>query len=178
MAWNTDLYGNYRQAPQPPYPPQPPQQGYGQPPYPPQGYMQQPAQNAAQMMTQQYGSRIWVNGKADAEAYPVAPNRAVDLWDATDPTILYTKQADASGKPSMEVCEVVRRADEQAKQKSDYATRGELDDVLDSIKTVSAAVTALSDNLDALRGDVDKMSADLYGIAGKKKDAKKTKSDE
>ena len=40
--------------------------------------------------------------------YLVAPNSAVALWDSNAPTI-YLKQADASGKPSIKVYDLVER---------------------------------------------------------------------
>ena len=51
-------------------------------------------------------SMVWVSGEAEAMAYLVAPNSAVALWDSNSPTI-YLKQADASGKPSIKVYDLV-----------------------------------------------------------------------
>ena len=53
-------------------------------------------------------SMVWVSGEAEAMAYLVAPNSAVALWDSNAPTI-YLKQADASGKPSIKVYDLVER---------------------------------------------------------------------
>lgn len=61
----------------------------------------QPAQTGGQSM-------VWVSGEAEAMAYLVAPNSAVALWDSNAPTI-YLKQADASGKPSIKVYDLVER---------------------------------------------------------------------
>ena len=59
--------------------------------------------------TQQNGqSMVWVNGEQEAQSYLVAPNSAVALWDSNSPTI-YLKQADASGKPSIKVYDLVER---------------------------------------------------------------------
>lgn len=68
-----------------------------------QGFQQtqQPAQPTIQSM-------IWVNGLNDAKNYLIAPNSAVALWDSTSPCI-YLKQADASGKPSMKIYDLVER---------------------------------------------------------------------
>ena len=49
-----------------------------------------------------------MSGEAEAMAYLVAPNSAVALWDSNAPTI-YLKQADASGKPSIKVYDLVER---------------------------------------------------------------------
>ena len=68
-----------------------------------QGFQQtqQPAQPTIQSM-------IWVNGLNDAKNYLIAPNSAVTLWDSNSP-VVYLKQADASGKPSMKIYDLVER---------------------------------------------------------------------
>ena len=63
--------------------------------------MQQPAQ-------QQSPSIVWVQSEMEAASYPVAPNNAVTLWDSNAP-VVYLKQADASGKPSMKIYDLVER---------------------------------------------------------------------
>ena len=70
-----------------------PMQGQQMPPV-------QPQQNGQSM--------IWVNGEQEAFGYLVAPNSAVALWDSTAP-VIYLKQADASGKPSMKTYDLVER---------------------------------------------------------------------
>lgn len=77
---------------------------------------------------------IWVSSEREAMEYPIAPNNAVALWDSNNP-VIYLKQADASGKPSTEVYELVKRnptptqptAPIQAPQAStvEYVTRDE-----------------------------------------------------
>lgn len=42
--------------------------------------------------------RIWVQSEAAAEAYLVAPNSFVRLWDANRP-VFYEKRSDATGRP-------------------------------------------------------------------------------
>lgn len=42
--------------------------------------------------------RIWVQNEASADAYLVAPNGFVRLWDAQKP-VFYEKRADATGRP-------------------------------------------------------------------------------
>lgn len=42
--------------------------------------------------------RIWVQNQTSAEAYLVAPNGFVRLWDSNKP-IFYEKRADATGRP-------------------------------------------------------------------------------
>lgn len=53
-------------------------------------------------------SMVWVSGEQEAMSYLVAPNSAVALWDSTAP-VIYLKQADASGKPSIKVYDLVER---------------------------------------------------------------------
>ena len=52
---------------------------------------------------------IWVSGEKEASIYPVAPNNSVTLWDSEAP-VIYLKKADASGKPSLQVFDLVERA--------------------------------------------------------------------
>ena len=86
-----------------PYQYMPGYQPYYQPPMADQLAQLQPqhAQTGGQSM-------VWVSGEAEAMAYLVAPNSAVALWDSNAPTI-YLKQADASGKPSIKVYDLVER---------------------------------------------------------------------
>lgn len=70
--------------------------GQYQPMQPPQ----QPQQGNAQI--------VWVPGGQAAFEYPVAPNSAVALWDSTAP-VIYLKQADASGKPTTKIYDLVER---------------------------------------------------------------------
>lgn len=122
---------------------------YYQPPMPDQlaqlrGQQFQPPVQGPQMtsvQSQQNGqSMIWVNGEQEAMGYLMAPNSAVALWDSNSPTI-YLKQADASGKPSMKIYDLVERNQRpvQAPQAPavEYATREQLD-------ALSARVDALS----------------------------------
>lgn len=46
----------------------------------------------------QTDERIWVQNEFAAEAYLVAPNSFVRLWDANKP-VFYEKRADAVGRP-------------------------------------------------------------------------------
>ena len=72
----------------------------------------------------------WVSGEQEARSWMVAPNAAVALWDSTAPTV-YLKQADASGKPTLKVYDLVERLasapDAQKAPASEYVTRKEFD---------------------------------------------------
>lgn len=72
----------------------------------------------------------WVSGEQEARSWMVAPNAAVALWDSTAPTV-YLKQADASGKPTLKVYDLVERLasapDAQKAPAAEYVTRKEVD---------------------------------------------------
>lgn len=88
------MYGNYYtpyQAYQPMYNAVPDQLQQIRQPY------QQPAQAQQQMPVNQ-DERIWVASQAAAEAYIVAPNGFVRLWDSNNP-VFYERRCDATGKP-------------------------------------------------------------------------------
>ncbi len=72
----------------------------------------------------------WVSGEQEARSWMVAPNAAVALWDSTAPTV-YLKQADASGKPTLKVYDLVERLasapDTQKATSAEYVTRKEFD---------------------------------------------------
>lgn len=72
----------------------------------------------------------WVTGEQEARSWMVAPNAAVALWDSTAPTV-YLKQADASGKPTIKVYDLVERLasapDTQKAPAAEYVTRKEFD---------------------------------------------------
>lgn len=64
--------------------------------------------NMQQVPQQHAPSIVWVQSEAEAMTYPIAPNNAVTLWDSNAP-VIYLKQADASGKPSMKIYDLVER---------------------------------------------------------------------
>lgn len=79
---------------------------------------------------------IWVNGKAEADGYLVAPNSAVALWDANNP-VIYLRKADSTGKPSTVVYDLVERTDNPVPEQSapqidwsQFITRDQLEDIL------------------------------------------------
>lgn len=78
------------------------------------------------------GGVQWVSGEQEARGYLIAPNSAVALWDSTAPTV-YLKQADASGKPSLKIYDLVERTEAPqtapAVKPEEYVTRKEFDDL-------------------------------------------------
>jgi hypothetical protein len=72
--------------------------------------MQQPMSQPVQQNPIAHGGVQWVSGEQEARGYLIAPNSAVALWDSTAPTV-YLKQADASGKPTLKIYDLVERAE-------------------------------------------------------------------
>lgn len=72
--------------------------------------MQQPMSQPVQQNPIAQGGVQWVSGEQEARGYLIAPNSAVALWDSTAPTV-YLKQADASGKPTLKIYDLVERAE-------------------------------------------------------------------
>lgn len=105
-------------------------------------------------------SMIWVSGLTEAQMYPVAPNNAVTLWSQTE-SVVYVKQADATGKPTLTVYDLVERKSEAPVQQTGsepkYVTKEELGSVL---------------------AEIESMKSDLYGVAGKKKVKRNDADDE
>lgn len=111
-------------------------------------YYPQPMQDNLMQMRQQYqppqmqpltqpsqnpiaqGGVQWVSGEQEARSWMIAPNAAVALWDSTSPTV-YLKQADASGKPTLKIYDLVERAEnapDRANAKPvEFVTRKEFD---------------------------------------------------
>lgn len=92
----------------------------------------QPMQQPQQFQPQQNPpapSIVWVQSEQEALNFLVAPNSAVTLWDSNSP-VVYLKQADASGKPSMKTYDLVERNSRPAQAPVtppvEYATKDEL----------------------------------------------------
>lgn len=65
--------------------------------------------------------RIWVQNKGAADAYLMAPNSFVRLWDSQQP-VFYEKRSDASGRPQIEIYEY-RKQETQSTQADDFVSR-------------------------------------------------------
>ena len=103
--------------------------------------------------------------------YPVAPNAAVTLWSQSEP-VVYLKQADAAGKPTMKVYDLVERVDTSgAEKKEDFATKTDLAAVVGVVKDFDTVIASIKNEIETMRGD-------LYGLAGKKKITKTSEGDE
>lgn len=129
-------------------------------------------QNTQQNINQP--SIIWVTSESEAVSFPVAPNNAVTLWSTTEP-VVYLKQADATGKPTLKTYDLVERSPSVIKaspaQDHPYATHDEL-------VAVAGAVKGFDDIIGSLKADIETMKGDLYGVAGRKKPTKKMEDEE
>lgn len=117
-------------------------------------------------------SNVWIYNEAEIPGYPVAPNNAVRLW-VTNKPVFYEKSADATGKPTIKVFDYAERKETPSENVSadggkqpDYATKDELSAVLGVVKGFDSLIASM-------KSDIEKMNGDLYGIAGKKRAAKK-----
>lgn len=95
----------------------------------------------------------WVSGEQEARNWMIAPNAAVALWDSTAPTV-YLKQADASGKPSLKIYDLVERS-----------------------QTPPAAPQVKAVDF-VMREEFDRLAAIVGEIRGKEKPTKKVKEAE
>lgn len=99
-----------------------------------------------QPQQQQGQSIVWVSGEQEAMGYLVAPNSAVALWDSTQP-VIYLKQADASGKPSIKIYDLVERTAARTPvnnantPKVEYVTRDEFNALAAKFEALTAANT-------------------------------------
>lgn len=95
-----------------------------------QQQMMQPALPSVPQNPVATGGVQWVSSEQEARGYLIAPNSAVALWDSTAPTV-YLKQADASGKPTLKIYDLVERTEtaSNASQKPgvEFVTREEFD---------------------------------------------------
>lgn len=81
----------------------------------------------------------WVSGEQEARNWMIAPNAAVALWDSTAPTV-YLKQADASGKPTLKIYDLVERTGTPAPAKIDtaeFVTRSEFNKLAEIVSELN-----------------------------------------
>lgn len=141
---------------------------------------QQPAPQQTQPTPQQtspavnQSSIIWISGESEAAMYPIAPNNAVALW-AKDGKTIYLKQADATGKPTMTVYDLVERKQDASDTSNSVAPGTDTFATKDELSAVIGAVKGVDSVLSNLKSDIETMKGDLYGLSGRKKiSSKKT----
>lgn len=112
------------------------------------GYYNPMSQSAVPQMQQApQDERIWVQNQTSAEAYLVAPNGFVRLWDSSAP-VFYEKRADATGRPyPLDIYE--------------YSRKKPQNPILDN------------DSTNGLRDEIEALKARLSALEGIKEGAKK-----
>lgn len=101
---------------------------YQQPVYQPTMAQNQPVRNSDE--------RIWVQGEAGANAYLVAPNSFVRLWDSTQ-QVFYEKRADGSGRPITEIFTYTKKSEQHP------AVSIPDDDITNRLRTIEDRISNL-----------------------------------
>ena len=179
MAYNPYYQMGYQQYQLPQY--QPYQSGYSQAA---QGQMMTQNQPAQQMQPMQNYSPainqsgiIWISGEQEAAMYPIAPNNAVALWEKSG-KVIYLKQADATGKPTMTIYDLVERTESQQTVSGQNETTNTAYATKDELGAVVGVVKEFDDTLSNLKSEIEAIRGDLYGLAGKKKAKKQEVNDD
>lgn len=104
---------------------------YAPPVMQPMPYNFQPQQRQQDM--------IWIRGgEAGANAYQMAPNTRVVLWDQDNP-VIYIKSADSNGVTSMKTLDYTERGSEKPQtpvieQTTEYITKADFESLKDSFQ--------------------------------------------
>lgn len=117
----------------------------------------QPMTQPINQTPQQTTGIVWISSEREAAMYPVAPNNAVTLWNQNEP-VVYLKQADASGKPTMITYDLIERSESPQNERNaqndklpTYATKEELATVVGAVKDIDGVITSLSKDVDELK---------------------------
>lgn len=142
-------------------------------------FYQQPNSSPDTSYPQQVGAIKWVYSEKEVEDEYVAPNGAITLWNANEP-VIYLKQADATGKPSIKIYDLVERTanDKPNSSSSEYATSEDLSTLSNVVKQMSDNFATVVNSFKDMKSDIDRMKDDMYGIAGKKKIVRKAEVEE
>ena len=125
---------------------QPYQQNLYQPQYPQIQQTQQMTQNGI----------LWVSSEQEAFAYPVAPNSCVVLWHSSQP-ILYLKQADASGKPTLKIYDL------QERTQNAPVSAGRNESSNDIVYALKSDTDAISRECEAIKTEIKSIKKKLNG---------------
>lgn len=107
---------------------------------PMQGQMMPNQQMQNMQQSQNQNGTVWVNGIQEAYSFPVCPNCAVNLWDTLAPCV-YVKSADATGRPTMKIYDLVERSNQPTspqQAQADYITRSEFEEWTAKVERLSA----------------------------------------
>lgn len=131
---------------------------YGQPYY--QNYY-----NSQPSYSQQNSQdeRIWVQSKASAEAYLLAPNAFVRLWDSST-NRFYEKRADATGRPlQMEVYEY-KRITPHLESLEDNSIKLSIEDIDAKFDAITQRLEALENAKKGVKHNDTKSITDNTGV--------------
>ena len=104
-------------------------------------WYQQPVQQAQPQQQSSTGIN-WVQGKAGANSYIVAPGQTAQLMDSED-QVFYIKTVDASGMPlPLRTFRYEEVKEQQPKQQADYITREEFEKRIAEISNANQSVPA------------------------------------
>ena len=109
-------------------------------PYYPNLNPSQPSFN--QGLSPSQDERIWVQNATSAEAYLLAPNGFVRLWDSSKP-VFYEKRADATGRPLPMDAYEYKRISAQVSTQVDETSKLSFDDINAKIDAINARIDAL-----------------------------------
>lgn len=154
-------------------------QQYQQPQY--QAQAMAPATQSNQQMQQvnqpiQNGGFVYVRSEEEARAYPVALGTSITFKNETSP-YFYTKTMGFSQfeAPRFEKFRIIKEVDEEPEEEnqkdSPYALKDDLASVVTAFKELSGVVSAI-------KGEMDSMKGDIYGVVGKKRTTKKAEVEE
>lgn len=115
---------------------------------------------------------IWISGLQEAQMFPIAPNSAVALWQKDGKTI-FLKQADATGRPTLRVYDLVERTETASDGSSEPGDKLPSYVTKDELSVVVGAVKEFHETINSVKSDIETMKSDLYGLSGRKKIAKK-----
>ena len=117
-------------------------------------------------------SNVWIYNEAEIPNYPVAPNNAVRLWITNKP-VFYEKSADATGKPTIKIFDYAERKETPSDGNSPEDVKTPAYATKDDLSAVVGVVRGFDEVISGVKSEIESMKGDLYGIAGKKKAAKK-----
>lgn len=141
-------------------------------------YNYQPVpQPAVQAQTQHREDFKWVKSEKEVEDWYVEPNHAAAFWHSEEP-VLYLKQTDTTGKPTIRTFDLVERAstskvDQEEAPKFDFVTKEDFTSVITQMTNTLGEFKKEVEALKEATGDIEQMKKDMYGIAGKKKTVRK-----
>lgn len=146
-------------------------------PYPHTQYQQPYQQQYNTYAPITHSGILWVSGLMEAQAYPIAPNNAVALWEKSGKTV-YLKSADPTGKPSIKVYDLVERTETASDGVSDADGKTQAYATKDELGAVVGAVKGFDELIGGIKADIETLKSDMYGIAGKKTAKKPVKEED